>query len=135
MLGRSYGGGVLELEPREAERIPWTPTRFSIDADLVDSTIRSRGIHAALDLVDGSMVKQGIIGKAECRTMRDIWMKMFERRKSRKSRTIRHEAEAPYNGHDRPVLLVPKSALFEEETQGRVFSCQSAPILDSISPS
>ncbi len=52
--GRSYGGGVLKLEPTEAERLllpPLSPELASL-LPAVDRAIRARDIEAAADLVD-----------------------------------------------------------------------------------
>jgi hypothetical protein len=52
--GRSYGGGVLKLEPTEAENLLLPPLSSDLAALLpaVDQAIRARDVEAATDLVD-----------------------------------------------------------------------------------
>lgn len=54
IVGRSYGGGVLKLEPTEAEAllIPTLPAELEHVLPAVDQAIRRRDIEEALDLVD-----------------------------------------------------------------------------------
>ena len=60
VCGRSYGGGVLELEPREAERL-LIPYRFSagIDVEYVDQRLRAGDLEGALDHGDRALLKDG----------------------------------------------------------------------------
>lgn len=54
IMGRSYGGGILEVEPREAEQLPIPPPARA-DADLaadVDLLLKANEIEKALDVVD-----------------------------------------------------------------------------------
>lgn len=60
LVGRSYGGGILKLEPREADRW-WMPTPAFIEqhrAELVaikpqvQRLLRARGLAAAVEMVD-----------------------------------------------------------------------------------
>ncbi|OBK20541.1 lactate dehydrogenase [Mycobacterium asiaticum] len=54
IMGRSYGGGILELEPREAEALP-IPHPDHADSELaadVDLLLRANEIEKALDMVD-----------------------------------------------------------------------------------
>jgi adenine-specific DNA methylase len=54
IMGRSYGGGVLELEPTEAEALPIPDPRALGDRDVraVDKLLRSGQLTDALDYVD-----------------------------------------------------------------------------------
>lgn len=55
ILGRSYGGGVLEVMPSEAEMLPVPAPTFSLPRSgsvQIDSLVRSGEIEAALDLGD-----------------------------------------------------------------------------------
>jgi adenine-specific DNA-methyltransferase len=63
LVGRSYGGGVLKLEPTEAEALllPPVSTELSSLLPAVDRAIRTRDLSAALDLVD-PIVLEGALG-------------------------------------------------------------------------
>jgi adenine-specific DNA methylase len=54
IMGRSYGGGVLELEPREAEALPFPDPRGLSQRDVaaVDRLLRKGTLEEALDYVD-----------------------------------------------------------------------------------
>ncbi|OBH46912.1 class I SAM-dependent methyltransferase [Mycobacterium mantenii] len=89
IMGRSYGGGVLELEPREAERLPVPPPAHA-DAELacdVDLLLKANEIEKALDvvdrrvLIDGLGLPAGVV--ADCRA---AWVSLRDRRKRRRSR-------------------------------------------------
>lgn len=80
VLGRSYGGGLLEMEPREALKLP-IPDPSTIPDDLVaevDSLLRQGDDHKALELVDTqvmiqrlgiSMEEMDVVKKAHHRLM------------------------------------------------------------------
>jgi adenine-specific DNA methylase len=59
LVGRSYGGGVLKLEPTEAEALLFPPIWSELSNLLpeVDRAIRARDLQAALDLVDPIVLK------------------------------------------------------------------------------
>ncbi len=89
IIGRSYGGGVLELEPREAEQLPIPPAALA-DAELaceVDLLLKANETEKALDLVDRRVLIDGLglPGEvvAQCRT---AWIALRDRRKRRGSR-------------------------------------------------
>jgi adenine-specific DNA-methyltransferase len=84
--GRSYGGGVLELEPTEAEHLlvpknlaPVVPLRD------VDCMIRAGKLDDLLQEND-KLLLEGQLGlsEADCRILRNIWTKMRDRRMMRK---------------------------------------------------
>jgi adenine-specific DNA-methyltransferase len=84
--GRSYGGGVLELEPTEAERL-LVPAKLNGAMPLADSDRLTR--KGRLDDVleeNARVVLQGHMGlsKRECQTLRTIWTKMRDRRMARR---------------------------------------------------
>jgi adenine-specific DNA-methyltransferase len=62
LVGRSYGGGVLKLEPTEAEALllPLMPGELSDLLPAVDKAIRARRLQDALDLVDEVVLKGGL---------------------------------------------------------------------------
>ena len=86
--GRSYGGGVLELEPTEAERLlmPGHLTR-TLSIDECDDLLRSRCLddllyeNSRIVLVDGLGLSED-----DCHMLRNIWTKMRSRRGSRRRR-------------------------------------------------
>jgi adenine-specific DNA methylase len=84
--GRSYGGGVLELEPSEAEGLPFPKPDGSLPLESFDSIARCQGTEQVLEHVDRAVLfKAGFTG-SEVVTLRGIWRKLYERRKSRKRR-------------------------------------------------
>lgn len=87
IIGRSYGGGVLELEPSEAEKllVPYVESS-DLDIDYIDGLIRDKKIFELLDYVDRTILieKCGFTSE-EVANLRGIWLKLMGRRKSRKS--------------------------------------------------
>lgn len=88
IMGRSYGGGVLELEPSEAESLP-VPDPSMVPEEIidrVDQLVRNGEIEAALDLVDTEvLVKRVGLDKSDVAASRKIWMRLRDRRIGRKS--------------------------------------------------
>jgi len=84
--GRSYGGGVLELEPTEAERL-LMPATLSGAMPLVDADklIRNGKLDSVLE-ENGRMVLMQHMGLSvkECNVLREIWVKMRDRRLARR---------------------------------------------------
>ena len=86
VMGRSYGGGVLELEPREAERLPLPrPERLrASDIDTVDRLIRRGDLAQALDYNDQRLLLAGSdLDPALVATMRSVWTRLRDRRLGR----------------------------------------------------
>lgn len=81
IVGRSYGGGILELEPSEAEELPVPDPSLVADhlVARVDELVRAKQIEEALDLVDQSVLidKLGFtpqevdVARTSWRTLRD----------------------------------------------------------------
>jgi len=86
VTGRSYGGGVLELEPNEAERLPLPligADRLNL-AEL-DTLLREGNIYAALDITDQVLLQDGLgLSSEETKMLRAIWQKLRDRRINRK---------------------------------------------------
>jgi adenine-specific DNA methylase len=89
IMGRSYGGGILELEPREAEELP-IPAPAHASAELardVDNLLRANEIEKALDVVDRQVLIEGLglpgDVVAQCRA---AWLSLRDRRTRRGSR-------------------------------------------------
>ena len=86
--GRSYGGGVLELEPTEAERLllPATLGR-GLPINECDRMIRAGRLQEVLDENDRLILIQGLgLTKQETNTLRQIWHKMRNRRMALRKR-------------------------------------------------
>ncbi|OBJ86196.1 class I SAM-dependent methyltransferase [Mycobacterium asiaticum] len=88
-MGRSYGGGILELEPAEAERLP-IPAPSCADPDLatdVDLLLRANEIEKALDVVDRRVLMDGLGWPAQTVAQcRAAWVALRDRRTRRRSR-------------------------------------------------
>ncbi|MBV9868522.1 MAG: class I SAM-dependent methyltransferase [Abitibacteriaceae bacterium] len=90
VMGRSYGGGVLELEPNEADHLP-LPFFHDLKLDLaeIDSLERANEITKILDITDKTLLQQRLgFNQREARMFRDIWRKLSNRRLGRKIKTI-----------------------------------------------
>ena len=88
--GRSYGGGVLELEPTEAERL-LMPTKLNGAIPLADCDRLTRAGHLDHVLEENArVVLMGHMGlsRADSILLRDIWTKMRDRRMARRRRRI-----------------------------------------------
>lgn len=86
VCGRSYGGGVLELEPREAEALP-IPYKddLEIDTEKVEDLLRQDQAYAALDYVDRIVLK-GYLGFDDVMIghLRRAWEQLRDRRIERR---------------------------------------------------
>jgi len=86
VTGRSYGGGVLELEPNEAEKLPLP----LIGADRLnlyelDKLLREGNITAVLNITDEILLQDGLgLTCKETKMLRTIWQKLRDRRINRK---------------------------------------------------
>jgi adenine-specific DNA-methyltransferase len=86
VIGRSYGGGVLELEPNEAEKLP-LPLKGAEKLDLksIHNLLLNASIDSVLDVTDKVLLEEGLgLGRAEVGKLRGIWQKMRDRRINRK---------------------------------------------------
>jgi adenine-specific DNA methylase len=87
--GRSYGGGVLELEPTEAERL-LVPASLgaALPLDQCDSLIRAGRLDKVLAENDRLVLKGEMgLSRAECVMLRNIWEKMRDRRLARRRKS------------------------------------------------
>jgi adenine-specific DNA methylase len=89
IMGRSYGGGILELEPREAEQLP-VPRPECAEPDLardVDLLLKANEVEKALDVVDRRVLIDRLGWApdvvAQCRS---AWLALRNRRTKRGSR-------------------------------------------------
>jgi adenine-specific DNA-methyltransferase len=86
VIGRSYGGGVLELEPNEAEKLPLPLVGAdTLDLNELDRLLRESNISAVLNITDEVLLRQGMgLSIEETRMLRTIWQKLRDRRVNRK---------------------------------------------------
>lgn len=86
ICGRSYGGGVLELEPREAEEIP-VPYNAGIQLDYkyIENSLKTKEIDLVLDYVDQELLVKTLNYTAkDVKLLRSAWKTLRDRRIQRK---------------------------------------------------
>ena len=86
VLGRSYGGGVLELEPNEAEQLP-VPffADALLDLERLDNMERQGRIQDVLNITDRALLQEKMgLDKSEIEMLRQSWLKLSGRRMGRK---------------------------------------------------
>lgn len=84
--GRSYGGGVLELEPTEAEKL-LMPAKLgdALPIEECDALIRAGMLKAVLEENSQRVLMRQVgLSQNECRMLRSIWEKMRDRRLARR---------------------------------------------------
>jgi adenine-specific DNA-methyltransferase len=84
ITGRSYGGGVLELMPGEANKLPIPEPLEALDGifDEVDEKVRSRDMFAAVESVD-NLVLPSRMPHCDRSLLRQILDKLIQRRKTK----------------------------------------------------
>lgn len=83
--GRSYGGGVLELEPNEAERLMTPRTlQAGMPPEEIDALVRAGRISEALTENDRLVLQAAGLSKSDCKLLKQIWVRMRDRRLSRR---------------------------------------------------
>jgi adenine-specific DNA-methyltransferase len=86
VIGRSYGGGVLELEPNEAEKLP-LPLKGSEHLILreLHNLILKDDIDGVLEITDKVLLIDGLgLSERDVKALRRIWVKLRDRRINRK---------------------------------------------------
>lgn len=78
--GRSYGGGVLELEPREAVGLPFPMISDDLPIEDLDARMREGETIDVLEEVDRLTLKAMGITTEEIEVLRGIWRRLSERR-------------------------------------------------------
>jgi adenine-specific DNA methylase len=90
VMGRSYGGGILELEPGEADALPLPDPRL-VEADTaaaVDRLLRDGDLDGAVALVDARLLVDAMGFRPEqVALLRSVWRDLRERRARRSRRT------------------------------------------------
>lgn len=100
VMGRSYGGGVLELEPNEADALPLPPLNEAhIMLERLDQLTRENHIGQILDLTDQVYLKNGMgLASSDSEILRGIWQKLSDRRTNRtfkrRTKPMKQEVEA-----------------------------------------
>jgi len=86
VTGRSYGGGVLELEPNEAETLPLPLENVEkLDFDLINQLVIEGNIQEALNITDKILLIDGLgLSQREVALLRNVWCKLRDRRINRK---------------------------------------------------
>lgn len=93
--GRSYGGGVLELEPTEAEKL-LMPSKLgqAVSLDECDRLIRAGRLDSVLEENSRQVLREAMgLSRGDCNRLRDIWIKLRDRRMSRKRHSKVHKEE------------------------------------------
>jgi len=87
IMGRSYGGGVLELEPSEADGLPVPLLKSaSLIPNEIDALVRAGLIEEVLDITDQKLLVDGLgLDAHQVRMLRTIWIKLRTRRTGRKN--------------------------------------------------
>lgn len=87
--GRSYGGGVLELEPTEAERLLMPATlNGAMPLTEVDKLVRAGYLDTVLEENARVILRDHMgLSASDCELLKGVWMKMRDRRNSRKRMT------------------------------------------------
>jgi adenine-specific DNA-methyltransferase len=87
IVGRSYGGGVLELMPSEVEKIvlPYNEDNISL-TQFIDERMRNKtSIHKILEYTNLKILKDGYgFSTSEIKLANNIWKKLSDRRINRK---------------------------------------------------
>ena len=89
ILGRSYGGGVLELMPTEAEKLPVPIVTSETASQLseIDGLVREGSLDEAIDLCDRRILNEGLgFNKKDIALIKTAWNDLSKRRKSRRRR-------------------------------------------------
>lgn len=84
--GRSYGGGVLELEPNEADGLPFPRPGPELPLADLDLWARRKEADQILDEVDRLVLANCGLTAAEITKVRAVWRKLSDRRLARKRR-------------------------------------------------
>jgi adenine-specific DNA-methyltransferase len=84
LTGRSYGGGVLELMPGEANKLPMPEPVDELDDvfDQVDSRVRARDFSSAVEIIDGIVLPREM-PKSDRSLLQNTLKNLINRRKTK----------------------------------------------------
>ena len=84
LTGRSYGGGVLELMPGEANKLPIPEPVKALDGifDNIDDKVRSRDMFAAVETVDNIVLPRQM-PEPDKSLLSETLDKLIQRRKTK----------------------------------------------------
>jgi adenine-specific DNA methylase len=85
LVGRSYGGGILKLEPTEAERLLIPPFDRALSRRLrqIDRLLRGGDVEAVVDIVDPLVLTPLGLSEGEIAALRTARRRLFTRRRTR----------------------------------------------------
>ena len=86
VMGRSYGGGVLELEPREAISLPFPKLNEELPVHELDELTRESTIEEVMTTVDRLVLEPIGLSRKEIALLRGIWGTLSSRRRNRSRR-------------------------------------------------
>ena len=94
IFGRSYGGGVLELEPTEAENLLIAPLDSLAAFSKVDAALRQGDVDSIVSAGDAALLGSAGLTPDDLRILRTGWQRLRDRRlrRNRGSRRPRIEA-------------------------------------------
>lgn len=86
VVGRSYGGGVLELEPNEAEELPMSFVGAEkLDLDQIHTLLLDEKIDEVLNITDRILLVDGLgLTLKDAKRLRNVWKTLRDRRINRK---------------------------------------------------
>ena len=96
VMGRSYGGGVLDLPPGEASALPFPVMNGIFPTEEMDSILRSGGgVEDVADVVDRLTLRPMGITQDEIGLLRSAWRVLSSRRKRRSGAIPRNQRPTP----------------------------------------
>lgn len=83
VMGRSYGGGVLELEPREASNLPFPKLNGRLPVCDLDHLARAGDVEVLVERVDALVLTNMGLTQDEIELLKGIWHRLSMRRRNR----------------------------------------------------